>query len=209
MRAVDQARIDVAEGRLWRARDLLAERVAEHHDLTALDALGQVLHDMGDLPAAGAAWFATRRIGDDVDASVAAWRERYDDDFAAMWRSLPRSARIHPGPRRLEALRERARQVPPDLREELSRPGSAAPERGSGGRGAPVTSGRRAETLSRPPLDGSFQRADGTVGADDDPEGSGGSGGPDGATIIAWILAAIFVVCAVVGLVTILHWIVP
>ena len=33
--------------------------------------------------------------------------------------------------------------------------------------------------------------------------------GFDAAKVIAWILAALFVVCAVVGLITILQWIVP
>ena len=36
-----------------------------------------------------------------------------------------------------------------------------------------------------------------------------GDGGPDAATIIALALAVLFVVCAVVGLVTVLRWLVP
>ena len=34
-------------------------------------------------------------------------------------------------------------------------------------------------------------------------------GGFDAAKVIAWVLAALFVVCAVVGLITILQWLVP
>ena len=68
----------------------------------------EVLHEMGDLPRAGAMWFAAGAQGPEVDAAVAAWREQAQDDFAAMWRSLPASARAEPRPRRIEALRERA-----------------------------------------------------------------------------------------------------
>ncbi|WP_157635298.1 hypothetical protein [Nostocoides japonicum] len=207
--AVTAARAHLAEGRLWKARDVLVDRVAEHHDIVALDLLGQVLHDMGDLPAAGAVWFGTRRQGDDVDASVAAWRDRYDDDFVAMWRSLPRSVRIHPGSRRLEALRERARQASSDVIER-GRPDPRSPahphtDPASAPHGDASPRDRGEEALSRPPLDGSSQAPDGTVG---EPEGGSG-GGFDAATLIAWVLAAVFVVCAIIGLVTVLRWIVP
>jgi hypothetical protein len=63
---------------------------------------------MGDLPRAGAIWFAAGAKGPDVDAAVAAWREQAHDDFRVMWHSLPASVRTEPRPRRIEALRERA-----------------------------------------------------------------------------------------------------
>ncbi len=60
---------------------------------------------MGDLPRAGAMWFAAGAKGPEADAAVAAWREQCGDDFAVMWRSLPapvreepRAARIFNGP---------------------------------------------------------------------------------------------------------------
>ena len=37
----------------------------------------------------------------------------------------------------------------------------------------------------------------------------GRAGGVDGAQVIGWILAALFVVCAVIGVVTVLGWLVP
>lgn len=46
-------------------------------------------------------------------------------------------------------------------------------------------------------------------GADAAPGSSAGEGGPDAATIIAVALAGLFVVCAVIGLVTLLGWMVP
>ena len=105
---VVRARRDVAAGREWRARDRLADHLAEHYDAEALDLLGDVLFAMRDLPAAGAAWFGTSRRGQDVDDAVEAWREQHADHFSEMWRSLPRSVRDAPGNKRVEALRRRA-----------------------------------------------------------------------------------------------------
>lgn len=106
---LDEARAALDSGAPWRARDLLAARVEHERDPEALDLLGEVLHDMGDLPRAGAIWFAAGATGPEVDAAVAAWREQARDDFGVMWRSLPASVRAEPRPRRIEALRERAR----------------------------------------------------------------------------------------------------
>jgi hypothetical protein len=95
-------------GELWKARDVLAAHVEGSQDPEALVELGEVLFEMGDLPRAGAIWFAAGAKGAHVDAAVAAWREQSNDDFAAMWAGLPASARTQPRPRRIEALRERA-----------------------------------------------------------------------------------------------------
>ncbi len=103
-----EARAAREAGRLWQSRDLLSAHVEEERDAPALHELGDVLTEMGDLPRAGAIWFATGAQGPDVDAAVAAWREQTQDDFVAMWRSLPASVRAEPRPRRVEALRERA-----------------------------------------------------------------------------------------------------
>jgi hypothetical protein len=126
---------------------------------------------MGDLPRAGAVWFAAGAKGEEVDAAVAAWREQAGDDFATMWRSLPASMRREPRARRIEALRERARALE--------------------GEGSPPDAGPEAE-------------------ADDGLDGLDGDGGTfDGAWLIAWVLAVLFVVLAVIGFVTVLGWVVP
>lgn len=155
---VARAHVLIESGERWRARDLLAEHVdGLEPEPGALTLYGEVLHSMGDLPAAGAAWFGAGVRGPEVEAAIAAWRERFDDDFARMWRTLPRSVRAEPRSPRVEALRARA-------------------------------------------LD---------AGSD---EGSGSSdeeGGFDAAQLIAWLLAAFFVVAAIVGIVEILQWMVP
>ena len=88
---VEQARAAVADGALWRARDILVRHLEAHRDAEALALLAEVYHDMGDLPAAGSVWFAAGAKGPLVDEAVAAWRERSHDDFPTMWRSLPAS----------------------------------------------------------------------------------------------------------------------
>jgi hypothetical protein len=105
---VRRARQAREAGQLWKARDVLVGHVEGARDTEAMVELGEVLFEMGDLPRAGAVWFAAGAKGPDVDAAVTAWREQSHDDFAVMWRGLPASARSQPRPRRLEALRERA-----------------------------------------------------------------------------------------------------
>ena len=121
---LEEARSALDSGAPWRARDLLAAHVEAERDPEALALLGEVLHDMGDLPRAGAIWFAAGARGPEVDPAVAAWREQSHDDFGVMWRSLPASVRAQPRPRRIEALRERARALEADAVEESRDPAS-------------------------------------------------------------------------------------
>lgn len=171
---VDEALGAIEAERLWEARDLLAARVREERDVDALRLLGEVHHGMGDLPAAGAAWFGAGVKGPEVEAAVTAWREANADDFGAMWRSLPRSVRQEPRSKKVEALRGKALEAR-DAADALS-----SDERGSG-------SGSK-ELVTK--------------------ESSSG-GGIDAAQVIAWVIAAFVVVCAIVGLVQILRWMVP
>lgn len=159
--AVERARADLAAGRAWKARDRLTGHLADNLDPEALELLGEVHYAMGDMPAAGAAWFGTGRRGQDVDEAVEAWRERHNDHFDQMWRSLPRTVRDNPGNPRVEALRRRA--------------------------GADRTPTRPAP--SAPSQDG--------------------GGGVDAAVVITVVLAILFVVCAIVGAVTVLRWMLP
>lgn len=161
--AVLAARAEIAAGREWKARDRLADHLAEHDDPEALELLGEVYFTMRDLPAAGAMWFGTNRRGKDVDEAVEAWRERHADQFPAMWRSLPRSVRDSEGNKRVQALRRRAEAAG----------GATAPRE-------PVVA-----------------------------EAQGSGGGMDAAVVIALAIAALFVVSAVVGFVTLLRWLVP
>lgn len=171
---VAQAHEAIDARQLWVARDLLAAHVREERDVVALRLLGEVHHGMGDLPAAGAAWFGAGVKGPEVEAAVDAWRSMHGDDFGAMWRSLPRSVRQEPRSKKVEALRSKALEA-----REVA--GSAVDPAGSG----------HAVSSSAP--------------------GSSASsgGGIDAAQIIAWVIAALVVVCAIVGLVQILRWMVP
>lgn len=160
MAIVARARAALDSGMPWRARDLLLGYFADTKDLGALALLGEVLHDMGDLPGAGAAWFGAGVKGAEVDAAITAWREKYNDDFGDMWRSLPASVRRGPRSPKVDALREKAQEY--DLARDAAKKSDPA-----------------------------------------------ASEGMDAAQIISWVIAAIFVVCAIVGLITILGWIFP
>jgi hypothetical protein len=185
---LEEARAARDAGSAWRARDLLAAHVEAHRDPEALALLAEVLHDMGDLPRAGAMWFAAGAQGPDVDAAVAAWRAQAGDDFGAMWRSLPASVRAEPRPRRIEALRERALAAGSEEEEAVwARPGGEP----DGELGVPGRA-ERAEVS---------ERSTTSEEADDD--------GFDAAWLVAWILAAAFVVFAVIGFITVLAWLVP
>lgn len=164
---VGRARADLAAGRAWKARDRLLGHLADTMDPEALELLGEVQYSMGDLPAAGAAWFGTSRRGKDVDAAIEAWRERHADRFDLMWRSLPRKVRDSPGNARVEALRRRAAP---------SGSGPTGPAGGGTASGAPV-------------------KANG--------------GGLDPAVVITVLLGILAVVCAIVGAITLLRWMLP
>lgn len=89
---VERARADLAAGRAWKARDRLQGVVADCVDADVLDLLATVYSQMGDLPAAGALWFATGREDEATHTCLIAWRERYGGELA-QWRSIPRPVR--------------------------------------------------------------------------------------------------------------------
>ncbi|MGL5860354.1 MAG: hypothetical protein ACRCY9_03745, partial [Phycicoccus sp.] len=65
-----------------------------------------------------------------------------------------------------------------------------------------------------PRLEALRARAVGTAGGDPDEVDDGApaedaDGGVDAARVVAWLLAALFVVCAAIGAVTVLGWLVP
>ena len=105
---IEQAHADLASGQAWRARDALSRYLHHTADEDVLILLGGVLYGMGDLPAAGAAWFGTSKRGGEVDDAIKAWREHHEDHFGNMWRSLPRSVRRNPTVPRGEALKRKA-----------------------------------------------------------------------------------------------------
>jgi hypothetical protein len=184
---VERARDALDAGAPWRARDILLAHVDQVADPAALTLLAEVLQGMGDLPRAGAMWFSAGAKGPDVDAAVAAWREQSRDDFVVMWRSLPRAVREEPRPPRVEALRAKA---------------LAAERDGGDAGGGELEDGRSDEVDVAADATRRRHRDRESHAAEDD-EGS------DAAQVIAWVLAAVFVVLAVIGAVTVLGWVVP
>ena len=105
---VEEARAALEAGVPWRARDLLAAHVESERDPggTRPARAGAPRH--GRPPAPGRHLVRRGGEGSDVDAAVAAWREqaRRLRGHVAL---APASVRAQPRPRRIEALRERAR----------------------------------------------------------------------------------------------------
>jgi hypothetical protein len=192
---LEQARAAVDEGVAWRARDLLVPLVEAERDPEALALLSEVYQSMGDLPRAGAVMFACGAKGPEADAAVAAWREQSGDDFAVMWWSLPASVRVEPLPRRLEALRERARAAGADVDAEgMADAKVTATASDADDLAAQVP-------VAKPSTEVAVRDNDGDEHEDD--------GGFDTSWYVAWVLAVLFVVFAVIGFVTALGWIVP
>ena len=76
--SVAKARVDLDEGRVWAARDRLESFVSQNPShAEALEFLGDVLYQMGDLPRAGRYWLLTSRDDDRAARSIDALRERY------------------------------------------------------------------------------------------------------------------------------------
>ena len=77
---LNRAKEDIAQGRLWKARDRLTGLLSMYPaEQPVLHLLGEVLFRMGDLPAAGRYWVLTDRQGDDVDAALEALHERFGE----------------------------------------------------------------------------------------------------------------------------------
>lgn len=207
---VRAAKAALATGQAWKARDLLEDHLEQERDPQAMKLLGEVLHRMGDLPGAGAAWFATSAKGPLIDEAIAAWRADHDDDFMAMWASIPAAARREPLTPKLSALRAKALEADPKLDD--AHPSDTGADRAE----AQAPRRRAIPALTDPPgpTDSSARpnppaRRDPAEAVSSPTPKDTGAGGFDAAKVIAWILAALFVVCAVVGLITILQWIVP
>ena len=66
---IQRAHADVEAGHPWMARDRLVSALHQRQDDEILHLLAEVHAQMGDLPAAGALWFATAR--DDERARAA------------------------------------------------------------------------------------------------------------------------------------------
>jgi hypothetical protein len=130
--------------------------------------------------------------GDEVDAAVSAWRAQSRDDFTLMWWSLPASVRVEPMPRRIEALRERARAAGGDVDAEVSRTASDVV--------GPRPDGPAGEPAAAPSSELTVHPA---------PDAEEEEGKFDASWFVAWVLAVLFVVFAVIGFVTALGWVVP
>lgn len=113
MHAITRASEDIAAGNLWKARDRLRGAFVNapaRQDL--LDLLGQVLHQMGDLPEAAKYWVLTDRDDDAFGEAYAALIQRHGGDLAQVAFAVPVRATLDELPplarERLSVLRDAA-----------------------------------------------------------------------------------------------------
>jgi hypothetical protein len=107
--ALERARRDIAENRLWKARDRLSGAlVTTPTDPEILDLLGDIYFLMGDLPRAGAVWMLTDREDDRSRAANLALRERHGGDARLIVRALPLRAPLFAYP---STVAERVRSL--------------------------------------------------------------------------------------------------
>jgi hypothetical protein len=107
--AFDRVRSDLAEGRLWKARDrVTGTLVARPTDPVLLELAGQVFFQMGDLPRAGAYWFLTDKDGPEVEAALVALKQRHGKGALGLIHALPVRDAIEAFPPRVQ---ERLRQL--------------------------------------------------------------------------------------------------
>lgn len=124
---IKRARAELAAGRRWKARDRLVGALVMRADGELLGLLGNVYYDLGDLPAAGAVWFGSNRLGPEVDAAELAWRERHGRDDLQLWLSLPPLVRQELATPAVEALRTAAAAAASARRRTKQRVPSGAP----------------------------------------------------------------------------------
>jgi hypothetical protein len=86
---------ELAAGRLWRAKEMLAGRLRDaDYDAQLFERYGKVLHLMQDDDAAGQYFFlAGISAGPDGDLAKAFLRRRSKRSLPDIWDSMPRSAR--------------------------------------------------------------------------------------------------------------------
>ena len=75
---IERAKADLDAGRPWKARERLRSYLtASPGDQAALDLLGRVQCEMGDLPAAGTSWMLCSRSDADTEAAIDVLRHEH------------------------------------------------------------------------------------------------------------------------------------
>ena len=93
--AVERAKEDLARGEPWLARRRLASLVASTpYQPEVLALLGQVCHQMGDVPEAGRYWLLSELEGEHVERAVRVFTELHGGVARQVAAQLPRRTRL-------------------------------------------------------------------------------------------------------------------
>lgn len=115
---LDRVQQEIANDRLWKARDRLLGLFATFPtSQEVLELLGEVFYKMGDLPEAGRYWYLTECSDELVQDAVHTFRERCGSNPCIMLKQLPIREHLEKyGPVALKRLQELLHQCPEDKR---------------------------------------------------------------------------------------------
>ena len=86
---------EIAEGNLWRAKEILQGSIANAgYDCDLFERLGAVLLLMGDLPEAGRFLFLSDRKKPEYEQAIQIFLKKYGKNWRVLLRTFPRVARL-------------------------------------------------------------------------------------------------------------------
>ena len=95
MRALEHADKELAQGRLWRAKEILQSTIPNAgYDPELFERLGLVLLKMGDLREAGRYLFLSGRRESEYEESIGLFLARYQTNPRTLYATFPRVAKL-------------------------------------------------------------------------------------------------------------------
>lgn len=95
VRTIEKAEREIAEGRLWRAKEILQGAIPNAgYDRGLFEKLGNVLLKMGDLPAAGRYLFLSGERREEYEDAIRIFLWKYRRNPRALYAAFPRSAKL-------------------------------------------------------------------------------------------------------------------
>lgn len=91
MRALEHAERELAQGRLWRAKEVLQGAISNGYDRELFERLGLVLLRMGDLCEAGRYLFLSGRREAAYQESIGLFLSRHQRNPRALFAAFPQS----------------------------------------------------------------------------------------------------------------------
>lgn len=95
VRTIEKAEREIAEGSLWRAKEILQGAIPNaSYDRALFEKLGNVLLKMGDLPAAGQYLFLSGERREEYEDAIRIFLWKYRKNPRALYAAFPRPAKL-------------------------------------------------------------------------------------------------------------------